>query len=241
VRFGELLRQVRVECGLSLREVEERSEVLAELWGNRSHIVSSSYLGKVENGRHDMTVSKLLALAQIYRKPVQAFLSDELGQKLPLPDSIGAPKTTRIIVEEGTTEDIERELLKMLETPELADQTELQLSEVMPRSKNRFRRAIIGNLDRALFPLVRAGAVMTIDTHRRTIVSPGEWTNEFDRPIYLLHTREGYFTGWCELDRVAQWLTLVPNVRSRGSLKRWQYGKDVEVIGRAVSITMGLL
>jgi len=56
--------------------------------------------------------------------------------------------------------------------------------------------------------MIRPGSIVLIDTQKRTIASRREWTHEFDRPIYFLITRNGYASGFCELDRDADWLTL---------------------------------
>ena len=63
---------------------------------------------------------------------------------------------------------------------------------------------------------------------------------EFDRPVYFLLTHTGYICGWCDLDKDAEWLTLVPHSLSYASAFRWKYRKDVEVIGRIAAVLQRL-
>jgi hypothetical protein len=83
-------------------------------------------------------------------------------------------------------------------------------------------------------------SIVLINTLRRSIAHRREWTNEFDRPIYFLLTHAGYSCGWCELDRNAEWLTLVPHMLSYATGQRWRYQKEVEVIGRVTAVLMCL-
>jgi transcriptional regulator with XRE-family HTH domain len=74
VAIGTHLRTIRRRWQLSLREVEERSVGLANLWGSRSFFVSASWLNRVESGKHELTISKLAALADIYKVPTEQLL-----------------------------------------------------------------------------------------------------------------------------------------------------------------------
>ena len=104
----------------------------------------------------------------------------------------------------------------------------------------RYRRVIVGKNDLTLFPLIRPGAILKIDTHKRAIATYREWSCEFDRPIYILYTREGYVCSWCELDETGSWLTTVPHVCSKTPHRHLRYGQEVEVVGRAVGLIMNL-
>jgi hypothetical protein len=88
--------------------------------------------------------------------------------------------------------------------------------------------------------MIRPGSFLFINTQRRAIAHRREWTNEFDRPVYFLLTHSGYICGWCDLDKEAEWLTLVPHSLSYASATRWKYRKDVEVIGRIAAVLQRL-
>jgi len=92
-----------------------------------------------------------------------------------------------------------------------------------------------------LEPMILAGSIVQIDTRKRTICSRKDWKNEFERPIYFFATPDGYVCGWCELDRNAERLTLIPHPMSPVSSQRWQYQTEIDILGRMVAVAMPLL
>jgi hypothetical protein len=239
--IGETLRTIRIEWGLSLREVKERSTNLAKLWGNRSYEISGSWLARLEGGKHEMTVPKLITLATIYSQPTEELLRHchpTQTEPLLLGEVLG-PNST-LLVTKGPLHDQARRLLPEAYYASLTPETTTLLPPEGDSIATPYRRAIIGRRDRTLDPMIRPGAILKIDTQQRAIASRREWTNEFDRPIYLLLLRTGYICGWCELDKSGDWLTLVTHSLSHEPCQRWRYRKEVEVIGRAVAVTMRL-
>jgi hypothetical protein len=53
-----------------------------------------------------------------------------------------------------------------------------------------------------------------------------------------LITRTGYVSGFCELDKEAEWLTLVPHPLSYETSKRWRFRKEIEVVGTVAAVFM---
>jgi transcriptional regulator with XRE-family HTH domain len=72
--IGARLRALRLKAKLSTREVAEQSAQLAQQWGNQELKISPSWLARVEREQHELTASKLAALAHIYRVPAQELL-----------------------------------------------------------------------------------------------------------------------------------------------------------------------
>jgi hypothetical protein len=239
---GDMLRTIRSQWGLSLRDVKDRSKELAQQWGSRSYEVSFSWLAKLEVGEHDMTVPKLISLATIYSKPPEDLLRACLpqGANSQVAYQVASPNAT-VLVTGGILDQQARDLLPdNFESGAIPEQTMLlPMEESAPPTP--FRRVIIGRRDRTLDPMYPPGSILKIDTGRRAIASRREWANEFKRPIYLLETRKGLVCGWCELDRGEDWLTLVTHSLSRVPCKRWRYRKDIQVIGRAVAVSVPLL
>jgi transcriptional regulator with XRE-family HTH domain len=97
--IGEILRSLRLESGLSLREVKGRSKRLAATWGNRSYEVSASWLAKLEAGGHEISVSKLISLATIYSKRPEEllYLCEPSLAEVELFDSSGRPNTRLLV------------------------------------------------------------------------------------------------------------------------------------------------
>jgi transcriptional regulator with XRE-family HTH domain len=240
-RLGALLRSIRTEWGLSLREVMDRTELLAKLWGSPRYASSFSHLAKLELGRHDMRVSTLISLSHIYRKRPQTLVDACLPSEYhsPVFDPLEGPNSTVLITEGRLHERAERLLPLNKRSPDIPENTALIAGD-MNSQRNRYRKAIVGRKDRFLYPMIRPGAIITVDTHQRAIASPKEWTNEFDRPIYLLYTRNGYVCGWCQLTEGETRLNVVSHVMAKLDVLPLTYGKDVDVVGRVVAVSMSL-
>jgi hypothetical protein len=240
-RLGALLRSIRTEWGLSLREVKDRTELLAKLWGSPRYASSFGHLAKLELGQHDMRVSTLISLSHIYsRRPetlVDACLPPEYHS--PVSDPLEGPNSTVLITEGRLHERAERLLPLNGQSPDIPENTAL-VAGGLHSQRNRYRKAIVGRKDRSLYPMIRPGAIITVDTHQRAIASHKEWTNEFDRPVYLLYTRNGYVCGWCQLTEGGTRLNVVSHLMAKLDVLPLAYGKDVEVVGRVVSVAMSL-
>ena len=63
--IGVKLRMIRQQLQLSLREAEERSLRFAQEQDERSYQVSASWLVRLEREAHELTVNKLIAVADI--------------------------------------------------------------------------------------------------------------------------------------------------------------------------------
>ena len=240
--FGATLRETRMQWGLSLREVRTRSAALAEQWGNPSYEISGSWLARLEGGRHEMTVPKLISLATIYSEPPEELLRRcHPGQPQLQLGQVTSPNTTILLKHGSSLDQQARDLLpNQLNADTIPEETTL-LPMGNEALSSQYRQVIVGQRDRTLDPMIRPGSILKIDTQKRTIAHRREWTNEFDRPIYLFLTHTGYVCGWCELDKDKTWLTLVTHSLSTGSCKRWRYRNEVEVVGRAVAVVMRLM
>jgi hypothetical protein len=219
---GVILRTIRRQWQLSLREVEERSIRFSQEWGKRAYRISAGWLQRLECGKHELNVNKPIVLAAIYNiSPEQLLRSIYPGDPQPvLLRKLFSPNAT-------------------LGPDQPPDETRLLSREngLLPAP---YRRGIIGKRDRTLAPMIPAGSIVQIDTQKRAISSRKDWTHEFQRPIYFLMTREGYVCGWCELDRASDWLTLIPHPLSSVSSRRWKYRTEIENLGRVVAVAIRL-
>jgi hypothetical protein len=237
--IGLALRTVRQQWQLSLRDVEERCLRFAQEKGNQSYQISASWLDRLEREEHDLTVNKLIVLAEIYNLPLEQLLrSAHLGNSQPgLLRQLSSPNATMLLTE-GPLEAQARYLLPDIAVPDLPpDETTLLAIENGP-SQAPYRRGVIGKRDLTLNPMIPAGSIVQIDTRQRAISSKKDWTHEFQRPIYFLMTREGYVCGWCELDKASDWLTLIPHPLSPASSRRWKYRAEIENLGRIIVVTI---
>ncbi len=237
--IGGKLRGARLQWQLTLREVEERSVRLAQEWGNPAYRISASWLDRVEREDRGLSATKLIVLAVIYSLTAEQMLAlcpPASAGPVQL-DHVSSPNATQLLSRGPLGEHAKQWLPEKLVTDPPPEETTLLPTEdhTLP---SRYRRGIIGRRDRTLEPMIRAGSIVLIDTQKRAIAGRKEWTHEFDRPIYFLLTRTGYVTGFCELDKDAEWLTLVPHALSYESNRRWRYKKEIEVLGMVAGVFM---
>lgn len=239
--IGLRLRKIRADWGLSLREVEERSQLLANESGDAAYQISASWLARIEREEHQLTASKLIALATIYNLSYE----DILGKRVQLEETI---KGSRQMFEPNATVFLQRNTRPMTEVSLLArasgntsapEHTSL-LQQSNECSPSPYRHAILGRCDRSLDPMIKAGSILEVHTQKRAMIPRRAWSNEFDRPIFLLMSHEGYSSGWCELDSDSYWLTLIPHPLSHAHVRRWKLHAEVEVVGRVTAVHMRL-
>ena len=238
--IGRRLRRIRTEWDLSVQDVAERSLQLAQQTGNASYQISASWLARLEREEHELTATKLRALSAIYNLSYKSILD---GQDRELESSVDqtrliGPNAT-VLVDEGQLANQTRGFLSGLSDNDSPEETAF-LPAKPGEISNPYRLAILGRKDRSLNPMIAAGAILQIQTHKRAITPRGNWTNEFDRPIYMILARSGYACGWCELGDDSNWLTLVPHPLSRANTHRWRFKKEVEVVGQVVGVSMRL-
>lgn len=241
VSAGHKLREIRERWKMSLRDVEERSHGIAREWGNPSYRISASWLYRVEVENRKLAGAKLVVLAIIYSltsEQMLALFHPEDSQRLQwLP--LAVPNATLLLTHGPLAEHAQFWLPDEFMVKPPPEKTTLVPfgGRALP---NRYRRGIIGLKDETLDPMITPGASVLIDTTEHSVAGARDWTNDFNRPIYFLVTREGYYCGYCELDRDKEWLTLVPYTLSYARTERWKYRKEIEVIGRVVAVNMRL-
>jgi transcriptional regulator with XRE-family HTH domain len=170
--IGARLHVLRRKWQLSLREVEERSLRLAKDRSNPSYQISAAWLNRLEREKHELTVSKLIALSQIYNVPIEHLLR-----------STSSANCQPLIAS------------SVLSHP---DEATLPLPNESENSSHL--RAIVGKKDHTAEPMIPAGSIVRIDKRDCTVGVRRVWKHEFERPVYFLMTMDGYTCGWCEVD-----------------------------------------
>jgi hypothetical protein len=218
--IGPLLA-IRLRRQLSLQDVEEQSLRLAQEWGNDAYRISANWLESLEREEHEMPLSTIVVLTNIYNLPAEQLLR---------PIFPGSPHALNLL------ELSVRNSTSRFPTP---DHT-----TVLPAdnriSPSPFGRGVIGKHDRTLDPMVPPGSIVHIDTNERVIPTRRNWADQFHRPIFFLLTRDAYVCGWYELDEDSEWLTLIPHPLSPVSARRWKYRAEIEIVGRVVAVTVPL-
>ena len=203
--------------------------------------MSASWLARLESDGHELTVNKLIALAEIYAIPIDQLLryiypgNAELLTLDQLPSSSGST----LPIEGSRKSQANRSLSDTPFPDQSPDETTLLTTE-NGQSLTPYLRGIIGRLDLTLDPMIPPGSIVRIDTRNRAISSRKNWSHEFQRPVYFLRTREGHVCSWCELDGNSEWLTLIAHPLSPASSRRWRYRTEIENLGRVTSVVIRL-
>ena len=248
---GQRLKAARLRAHLSTHEVERLSHEIASAERNPDCCISHSFLLQVEKGEHVPGLFKLYTLSRIYRlSPEEVFgffglglLGNNEGRMSPqLPhthlvgpvqkkpsQTIVAPVGLRSAEKLNETNLISR----MFET-----WGEIQLGLLQQVDLRNSILGYIGLKDYTMYPLLRPGSVVQVDSRQRSIKTGG-WPNEYERPIYFVETRESCVVCWCDLD--GSQLFLIPGPLSGQQLRRVRYPIDAEIVGRVTGVVMSLV
>jgi len=102
----------------------------------------------------------------------------------------------------------------------------------------RCQYGYIGLDDYTMYPLLRPGSFVQIDSH--PVRTPtADWRTEFDRPIYFIELRDGYACSWCEM-RGSQ-ITLIPHPLSGCTIRQFAYPDEAEIVGQVTAVAMRLV
>ena len=248
---GEKLKQLRVRLGLTTRDVEAKSEQVAEEKQSREYYVSHAWVTDIENGEFTPSIYKFHTFSAIYNRRITELISYfglPLGNLSRYRTSIGVPKTH--ILESGGDPDIDRVTLPVRFKPEFRLERTNLLARVVEKWEEipvgflqhlDLRKSMYGYIgleDYTLFPLIRPGSLVQIDARQRKI-SAEKWKTEFDRPIYFVELRNGYVCSWCQVDRGQ--LIVIPHPHSHQDVRRFDYPSQAEIIGRVTGISMRIV
>lgn len=245
---GKRLRAVREQLRLSTRDVERLSQTIAQEKKSQDYYLSHAWLTDIEAGKFKPNVCKLYSLSLIYKRGLDEILGffgmgiRDYGREY---GSLVLPRTHLVAQPpEAARPTITAPL-------ELRDRIRLEETNLVSRMFQRWGEVPIGLLqqmdlrsslygyigmeDYTLYPLIRPGSFVQIDSRQRKIVR-GHWRSEFDRPIYFVELRDSYVCSWCELD--GPQLLLIPTPQSREQAKQVRYPGDADVVGRVTAVTM---
>jgi hypothetical protein len=240
---GNRLRQVRERLGLTFRDVEQASHELAARRSRPEFIIHISRLADIENHGVVPNLHRLFALCTIYHLdfmealtwfdlPLSEMYRD--GAEFPARQTHPAapPMLMRIPVrldpgfDPRWTDDFTRRV-----------ESWGYLEPGMLNGKKRYGVAYIGLEDRTMDPLIRPGSLVLVDPERNEVQNGG-WSNEFNRPIYFVDSRDGYCCAWCQQEGESLILQSHPLSTCRPRLCRCP--AEAEIIGLVVGLAMRL-
>ncbi len=247
---GTQLRRIREKLGLTIRDVEEISEAIADEQQSANYVLSKSWVAALESGKgHMPTLPRLYSLGAIYKlswKDLSRIFEvpfQDLGKDQA---SFGVPRTN--LIPEAKDEDEQLTLpLRFRNDPEVQKTNLLHTLAAIwggvPFSLARFLNpehklyGFIGLADRTLSPLLRPGTFVEIDvTQRKVQPAPPESEGSFDRPIYFVELRGGFACGWCEIRGDRLFLLAHPN--SGVPTRQFAHPQEAEIVGRVTGIAM---
>jgi transcriptional regulator with XRE-family HTH domain len=248
---GERLKELRARLGLTTRDVEAKSQQIADERHSREYYLSHAWVTDIENGKFTPSIYKFHTFSAIYNRRITELMS-YFG--LPLGDlsryriSIGVPKTHLL----DSEADLENEpvSLPVRFKPEFRLEKTSLLARVVEKWDEipigflqhlDLRKSVYGYIgleDYTLFPLIRPGSLVQIDVSQRKI-SAEKWKTEFDRPVYFVELRNGYVCSWCQVDRGQ--LIVIPHPHSHQDVRRFDYPSQAEIIGRVTGVAMRIV
>jgi hypothetical protein len=244
---GKRLRAERERLHLSTRDVERLSHEIAQKKQNPYYYISHTWVGDIEAGKFKPNVFKFYSLSLIYQKNLDEILGffglnfRSAGRELGI---VGLPHTHLVApVADKTSGSI---ILPL----EVRDKVNIEQTNLVSRMFESWGEVPVGLLqqmdlrnslfgyigteDNTLYPLVRPGSFVQIDSRQTRIIS--NWRNEYERPIYFVELRESYVCCWCELH--GGQLTLLSTPQSGTKPRHVRYPDNADIVGRVTAVTM---
>lgn len=246
---GKRLRAARERLCLSIREVEDLSREISLKMNAPDYFISRTWLGALEAGKLKLNIYRLQSLGLIYRLGLDEILSffgvdiRDAGTEQKL---VGLPHTYLVTPTLGGAKST---FVAPLELREKVDFGRTNLVSRMFESWGEvpvpllqhmdWRNSLygyIGTGDRTLYPMLRPGSFVQIDSHQTKVLTDG-WHDEFERPIYFVELRDNlYVCSWCEVN--GNQLVLLPSAQSGKQSRHVRYPGDADILGRVTAVTM---
>ena len=250
-RTGEQIRELRNRLGVTTREVEDFSRAIADDRQNEEFYISNAWLTQLENKGSVPSIFKLYSLSVIYRIKfsdllmlygVDLSVTQRHRFELPLQHThlaaFEAPDPEQSVTfpvrfDKGFSLDKTSLISRMVEI-----WGEVPIALIQRLDVRHCQYGFIGKDDYAMFPLIRPGSFVQIDSET-TRMEGHEWRTEFDRPIYFVELRDSYACSWCEVKNSQ--ITLIPHPLSGCSIRQYAYPDDAEIIGQVTGLAMRLV
>ncbi len=245
---GHRLKQARERLNLTFREVAEASGQIAIRNNNDEFIVALSRLADIENKGTVPSLYRLYSLCTIYRLDIPEVLEwygVSFSRQASDAASIVIGKTHPINFNSGLHGELQFPLtldpgIDLRKTTFLSRVVQrwgkLPVSLLSDADVKNLRYAFVGSDDWSMYPLIHPESLLLIDETLRKIASSG-WASEYERPIYFVEHRSGYFIGWCSI--VGKQIIIQPHPASR-CIPQIFLLEESDIIGQVTGIAMRL-
>ncbi len=248
LKAGQELRAIREKLGLTVRDVETASCRIAARRGSEDFALSISRVSEIEAKGNLPSLHRLYSLAVIYRcdlRDLMAVYGVDVNEGA-LDSDVVAPLHAHST---ATLEAVTGVRLPVQVDPGFDPRRTFNLGRVVEKwgivpvaylekfIRDDYTYAYLGTEDFTMYPILLPGSFVQVD-ESRTEVAEGGWRNEYERPIYLVETREGYVCCWCTLE--SEGIILQPHPLSPVPVRRMRHPQQAEVIGQVVGVAMRL-
>jgi len=248
---GQYLKTVRERLRLGVREVQQASGVISRERGNPNFYIAASRLAQIENEESLPGIFKLFTLCAIYGLDLHDLLCRfgvDANAARAYRERFLSDRTRPVSAEVHGFEDKVTLPVRLgpgfhWETTQLLNRVVAQWGEVpaaflLGCNPRRHTYAYVGLEDRTMFPLVRPGSLLMVDSERRRI-SREPWKDEFERPIYFVELRDAYRCAWCQVEGPR--LLLISHPHSGVPVESFSLGRDADIVGQVVGVAMRLV
>jgi transcriptional regulator with XRE-family HTH domain len=244
-KLGARLRIIRERSGLKLHEVESKSHQIAERRGNRHCQISGSWLDRIEREpKRSLSAIRLFTLLEIYDITLEKLLI--AGEEPPDPEEqdedLAVDSNETLLIPRGPLEEKARLLLPddIQEPAQVPDVTELVLPKMKTKA-GRYLRIIVGRDRNFLHPILPAGTLALVDTHRRSIAFDQTVDTELGRQMFLVELRDGLICCWCEwIGNDMNRLLVVPHPLSGLGSMYLRIGREATIRGQLIKLRVSL-
>jgi transcriptional regulator with XRE-family HTH domain len=243
----ENLRMLREKLGLTMRDVESASERIAKRRDNEEYLIPISRLSDFETKGVIPSIYRLYSLAAIYRSDLRTIISCYgVDLEVSLADLETATPTQSHLTDALSKPQIVQMPLHL--DPGFDPRRTLNLGRMVEKwgavpfvylerlSKLEFTYGYVGTEDLTMYPILPPGTFIQVDESRNR-VRRGGWGSEYERPIYLVETREGHSCCWCTLGREQ---TILQSHPLSPVPPKVFPNSEVEIVGQVVGVAMRL-
>jgi len=245
---GQNLRVLRDQLGLTMRDVEQASQRLAEKHGNDEFAIPPSRLSDIETKGVVPSIFRLYSFSVIYRRDLRDLLSwygvdlngiaADLELIMPPKSHLSEALTNLSSVQMPIRMDPGFDPRRTVNFGRMVEQWGMvPLAYLAQFASRQFTYGYIGSEDLTMHPILPPGSFVQVDESKNRVVE-GAWRSEYERPIYFVETRSGHTCCWCTLSRDE--LILQPHPLSPVAARALRYPQEAEVIGQVVGIAIKL-
>jgi transcriptional regulator with XRE-family HTH domain len=248
VKGGQKLRILREKLGLTMRDIEAASERIAKKRDNEEYLIPISRLSHFETTGVIPSIYRLYSLAVIYRRDVREILqwydvdlnvqASDLEISAPPRSHLSNALASMATVQMPVRMDPGFDPRKTLNFGRMVEQWgTVPLAYLEQFAKVDFTYGYVGSEDLTMYPILPPGSFIQVDESRNKVLDGG-WRSEYERPIYLVETRDGHTCCWCT--RTREEIILQAHPLSPVAPRVLRYPHQAEVIGQVVGVAMRL-